>query len=154
MLKRIEKFLQSFTTEKTNHNWSEQDIQLAKAALLIEVASIDQEFDHSEQQKLRKILERMDGLHHDDLEELINRGQQASSNATSLYQFTQIINGCLEYAEKKQLLEDLWHMAFADGKLDSYEEHIIRRTADLIHVRHSDFILSKQSAKRKSDSPK
>ena len=41
----------------------------------------------------------------------------------------------------------LWRVAYADGKLDKYEENIIRRIADLIHIRHSEYIKCKVIAK-------
>jgi uncharacterized tellurite resistance protein B-like protein len=34
-------------------------------------------------------------------------------------------------------------MAFADGNIDKYEEHVVRKISDLIHISHNDFIQSK-----------
>jgi uncharacterized tellurite resistance protein B-like protein len=41
----------------------------------------------------------------------------------------------------------MWLVAFADGHLDKHEEGIIRRVADLLHLRHSEFIQCKISAR-------
>lgn len=43
-------------------------------------------------------------------------------------------------------MELLWRVAFADGRLDRYEEHLIRRIADLLHLPHRDFIRAKLRA--------
>ncbi len=37
----------------------------------------------------------------------------------------------------------LWKVAYADGELASIEEHIIRKIADLLHLRHSEYIQTK-----------
>ncbi|MBV2123299.1 MAG: TerB family tellurite resistance protein, partial [Candidatus Thiodiazotropha sp. (ex Ctena orbiculata)] len=47
------------------------------------------------------------------------------------------------YEQKIQIIESLWQVAFADRQLHHYEEHVIRRLADLIHVSHGDFISAK-----------
>ncbi len=49
--------------------------------------------------------------------------------------------------ERIALVRNLWRVAFADGDLDRHEEHLVRRVADLLHVRHSDFIRAKQEAR-------
>jgi len=61
----------------------------------------------------------------------------------SLYEFTSLINSEYDYAQKVTLIENMWRVAFADHVLDKYEENMIRKTADLIYVSHSDFIKSK-----------
>ena len=58
------------------------------------------------------------------------------------------INKSCNYEEKTRLIKSLWKVAFADGKLDKYEEHLIRKISDLIHFSHSDFINQKITAKK------
>ncbi|MEK9649197.1 MAG: TerB family tellurite resistance protein, partial [Gammaproteobacteria bacterium] len=55
-----------------------------------------------------------------------------------------------DYAEKVQLVMNMWEVAFADGKIDRYEEHLIRKVAELLYLDHKDFILSKQRAREAS----
>ena len=40
----------------------------------------------------------------------------------------------------------MWQVAMADNALSQYEEHVIRKVADLLYVPHGDFIAAKQSA--------
>jgi len=40
----------------------------------------------------------------------------------------------------------MWQVAFADDNLDRYEEHLIRKVAELTYVSHQDFIRLKHSS--------
>ena len=59
--------------------------------------------------------------------------------------FTQLVNEHYNYEDKEKLIENLWSVAYADGRLDRYEEQFIRKVAGLIHVAHGDFIKAKVS---------
>lgn len=122
---------------------SEHELQLATAALLVEVATIDQHLDDREKQELQTLLIKTCELTDDEAKALMDNALEASSNAASLYDFTQSINQHCSYPQKLSLMTGLWRVAYADEILDKYEEHIIRRIADLIHVSHSDFIQTK-----------
>ena len=58
----------------------------------------------------------------------------ARTTRRPLYEFTQHINRQLDHEQKAHVVELLWQVAYADGDLDKYEEHLVRRIADLIHV--------------------
>lgn len=122
---------------------TEQELRLATAALLVEVASIDRVFDDTELERLQILLEQKFSLTHNETEQLIAEAKSASTDSASLYEFTKHINEQLDEPAKIKLVEGLWEIAYADQNLDKHEEHIIRRIADLIHVRHIDFIRTK-----------
>lgn len=123
--------------------------QLAGAALLVELCKADQEIDMLETEKLIAILEKKFALPKEALDDLISMAHQESDDSTSLYQFTSLLNEEYTYAEKARLLTDMWEVAYADGDLDRYEDHLIRKVADLLYITHSDFIKSKLSVKNK-----
>ena len=117
--------------------------QLAVAALLIEVATADHVMDGTELNALMNLLERKFSLPHEQLLELADLAKTEAAEATSLYQFTQLINNECTASEKFELIKGMWEIAYADNQLDKYEEYVIRKVADLIHVSHSDFIRAK-----------
>lgn len=121
--------------------------QLAVAALLVEVAMADHQFSEVELRNLSAILERKFSLSNDELTELINLAKTETDHATSLHQFTQLINQHCKTEEKFNLMKAMWEMAYADGDLDKYEDYIIRKVADLIYVPHSEFIRAKSLTK-------
>lgn len=124
-----------------------QDINHMVAALLLEVARADDHIDAKEMQLLESILGKLTQLTPQDIKQMIQQTTRNVENAESLHKFTRHINEHYDLEKKKELLLQLWHMAYADGEVDQYEEHIIRRIADLIHLRHSEYIQCKLTAK-------
>lgn len=143
MIKLLKNLLENLSSDKENNQITEEQLHLATAALLVEVAAIDQHFDEQEWSTLHNLLKQECHISDKDAEQLIDDAQQASENSTSLYDFTQFINQICDYKQKITLVNGLWKVAYADNNLDKYEEHIVRRIADLIHVSHKDFIQEK-----------
>ncbi len=127
--------------------------QLAAAALMIEIATIDEHFDATEIQALVKELQRQFELDSETLHKLIDIARRESDQSTSLYQFTRCVNDEFSHEEKFDLLIGMWRIAYADGNLDKYEEYMVRRVTDLIHVSHGDFIRAKKMAQDQLASP-
>ncbi len=126
---------------------SQEQKQLAFAALLVEVALADQDFSLTEREKLAETLGERFSLSHQAIELLIENAQRQSSDAVSLHQFTQLINDSCSAQEKFDLIIAMWETAYADGQLDKYEDYTIRKVADLIYVSHADFIRAKSQVK-------
>ena len=109
--------------EETGESDVEKQLQLASAALMIELCRADQSIDAEEMDTLVAILREKFNLSAQTLDELMNLAQREVREATSLYQFTSLFNEQYDYAEKTTLIRNLWEVAFADGNLDRYEEH-------------------------------
>ncbi len=120
-------------------------IQQATAALLIELAKADFEQDDIERAVITAMLRDTFDLSEEMLGELMSLADEATSDAHDVYQFTQLVNEHYNYEDKEKLIENLWSVAYADGRLDRYEEQFIRKVAGLIHVAHGDFIKAKVS---------
>jgi len=117
--------------------------QLAIAALLIEVAESDYCDVPEERATLLQIIKNSFELSLDETNKIIELAKEEHKNATDYFQFTRLINDNYSAEQKIKLIENLWEIAFSDSYLDKYEEHVIRRIADLIYVSHSDFIATK-----------
>ena len=83
----------------------------------------------------------------DDVEDLVAAAEQRVDEAVSLYEFTRVINDHYSAEQKLRLIDAMWTVAFADGNVDKYEEHLIRQVAELVYVPHSDYIQSKLTAR-------
>ena len=110
------------------------------AALLVEIAFADKDFDETEKASLKQSLIETYALDESDIEEIIKDAEETVSESTSLYGYTSIVNTEFQYEDKLKLLRNLWKIAYADGYLDKYEEHLLRKVSDLIHISHSDYI--------------
>ena len=118
-------------------------VDLASAALLIEVMKSDHDLDDRESEEFISVLKDTLNIDDADLNELKGLAEEEAAQATSLYEFTKLINDHYDYAQKCALIENMWCIAFSDDKLDKYEDHLIRKIAELIYVTHSDFIKTK-----------
>jgi uncharacterized tellurite resistance protein B-like protein len=134
--------------QKTSETWQTPQKHLACAALMIEIAVIHNEFDGRELNELKTILHREFHIPLQDLDQLIVQAKEECTASTSMYGFTQWINKQCTFEEKFDLVQGMWRIAFADGDLDKYEEYLIRKIADLIHVSHGDFIRAKHLARQ------
>ena len=146
----LRKFLQSLeqslqTDAETSDAGQHRDrtVALAATALLVELCRADQTVDEEETQAVLDAARSQFALTDDDAQRLLSEATQSSQQAISLYEFTDVLNQQLDKAEKFQLIKHMWEVAFADGNLDRYEDHLIRKVAELIHVKHSDFIRAK-----------
>ena len=79
----------------------------------------------------------------EEVRSIISSATDKVDRATSLYEFTSLINENCSNDQKFSLMCSMWHIAHADGNIDRYEEHIIRRVSELIHISHSDYIRAK-----------
>ena len=111
------------------------------------VMVIDGDLDEQELKSISGTLSSMLNLNQDQIDELISLSREEVADATSLYQFTKEINAHFDIDKKLSLMTAMWRVAFADGHLDKYEENIIRRVADLLHIRHSEYIQCKVAAR-------
>lgn len=117
------------------------------AALLIEVAFADNNFSEDERSGLTKDLQVTYSLSEEEINEILQSAEKTIKESTSLYTYTRSVNDTFEYSKKIELIKGMWKIAYSDGTLDKYEEHLIRKVSDLIHLSHSDFINTKLEAK-------
>ena len=140
MIKKIKDLLSNFSKEEERIEEGISKLDKACSALLIEVAFADKVFDESEISSLTTSLKEIYNLEHDTINELVSDAEKTVNESTSLYEYTRVVNDEFSYNDKLELLSRIWKLAFADGALDKYEEHLIRKISDLIHISHSDFI--------------
>lgn len=151
MLKKIKGYISELGNQPSdveNQEEKEQNIiNNACAALLIETALADKVFNIEEIDSMKRALREVYEIDEKDLDELISESEKKVSESTSLYEYTRLINDLCDYQDKLKLINNLWAIAFADKHLDKYEEYLIRKISDLLHVSHSDFIQQKLSVK-------
>ena len=128
----------------------EHALSLAAAVLFIEVGRADGDLQPEELAVTRAALQSTFGLGHDETLALLERAEEESRAAGSLYEFTQVVDRAFTPEQKKRIVELLWLVAFADSEKEAVEEHFVRRIAGLLHVAHPDFIDAKIAARRRS----
>ena len=145
MLNSIRQFFENklVNNEEEPTSSSIAKTDLACAALLIEVINSDHKLEEQETQAFFSVLQNNLNIPGEDIDELVELAENQAKEATSLYEFTSLINSDYDYSQKVGLIENMWRIAFSDNNLDKYEDHLIRKISDLIYVSHSDFIRAK-----------
>lgn len=126
---------------------SEQQIQIAAAALLVEMMMIDNQVHAAEREMIIAQLCNNFNLPLAEAEELITMAEGQLQEATDYFQFTSFLNKALNQDQKTRLVKYLWQVAFADGELDEYEEYMVRKVSDLLYVPHSQMIKMRNQVK-------
>ncbi|MDA0977850.1 MAG: TerB family tellurite resistance protein [Proteobacteria bacterium] len=111
----------------------QEEIRRAAAALLLICARADFEHHPEEQRAIINALEQTFMLGEPAISELLHLLDE-ETNTTRLLEFTRLVNRYYSTPAKIELLENLWRVAFADGRLDEFEEHYIARVAFLIRI--------------------
>lgn len=150
MIKTIRAFFESKLIQPTEEEPVSDVIKtdLASACLLIEVMKSDHELDEREAAEFIEVLQKRLNIDEDDMAEFVSLAETEAKQATSLYQFTSLINNGYDYEQKVALIENMWRIAYSDSNLDKYEEYLIRKISELTYVSHKDFIRAKHIARR------
>jgi uncharacterized tellurite resistance protein B-like protein len=121
---------------------------LAAAALMFEVAWADHDVHAAELAEIAGLLKDLFDLPEADVRALLDRTRGAHDESVGVYPFTRAINEELDQEQKFDIVCALWRIAAADSSVDRFEEHTIRRIADLLYVPHTRFIEAKLRATR------
>lgn len=110
------------------------DYRLAAAALLVHAAAIDGSLSEVERAKLHAVIKRRFDLDEATTDELLAEATEAEQEAIDLYHFTSLLNRSLDEGGRQQVIEMMWQIAHADGRVTEFEDNLIWRAADLLHV--------------------
>ncbi|MCG6927250.1 MAG: TerB family tellurite resistance protein [Acidobacteria bacterium] len=150
MLHSIKRFFEERVVPEAAPESREHGLQLAAAALMFEIVRADAEVKDEERTVARAAIQSTFGLTKEESDELMRLAEEQSREATSLYEFTHVIDDAFTPEQKKRVVELLWLVAYADAEKHAIEEHLVRRIAGLLHVPHPDFIDAKIRARAES----
>ena len=112
----------------------ETALRLATAVLMIDVARADQVFEESEFDSMLQLIESHFELTPEQAAELVNVAGEKVDDMVSLYEFTQLLHKHLDENEKARIVSLLWQIAYADSRLDKYEDALVLKISDLLYV--------------------
>ena len=121
------------TDEKPDINRDEA-IRMATAVLMIDVARADHVFDESEFDSVLELVQSHFALPAEQAAELVIAANDKAEDLVSAYDFTKVLHEHLDHGEKARVVGLLWKIAFADGRLDKYEDSLVLKISDLLHV--------------------
>jgi uncharacterized tellurite resistance protein B-like protein len=151
MLDLLKEFLGEVGSgEKLANRFDDSDYRLAAAALLIHVSMIDGEISPRERERLQAVLQREFNLDDDATAELIEAAAAADREAVDLYSFTSLLNRSLDEDGRRRMVEMMWQIVFADGRMNEFEDNIVWRASDLLGISARDRVELRRSVSAES----
>lgn len=144
MLDQLKKLFAAQASE--NNEPDNHQLAVAATALMVQLSRADHNEDERELQTIVDCAVKAHQVTRDEAEAILKDALDHADDATSMYEFTGQINEHLDQNAKQSLLESIWRVAFADGRIDKYEEHLIRRMADLLHLNHREYMQARHRA--------
>ena len=145
MFESFRRFL-SDVSEGDKHpaHFGHDDYRLAAAALLVHAAAIDGDISALERDKLHAVIKRQFGLGEATTDELVAEATAAEQESIDLYHFTSLINRSLDEDGRRRMVEMMWEIVYADGRISDFESNLIWRAADLLGISSRDRIELRQ----------
>jgi len=152
MLKTFKQFVKEhFADNNALTKPNAHDIALAAATLMFEVIKSDSDIHLFENQQMAEQLRKQFDLSREEIAELVTLAENASDEAVSLQRFTRQLCDSWDNSQRCELIEDLWLIALADGKIDAHERHVIRKIAALLYLTDKQIALAKIAANRRNE---
>ena len=136
-------WIQNLTTATQSDEQSAVDLQRVSTQLLLEVARADTTISADERNTIIRAYGANSTLSADEISALIDDYAEEVDISISFHEHIRAVNENFDKEKKVQLIRQMWQVAYADQTLSEYEEAFIRQVAELIHVRHKDFIQQK-----------
>lgn len=154
MLDLLKSFIADLTGEADRPKpFQAADYQLAAAALLVHIASIDGDFDADERARIQALVEARFGLSPEEAQRLIAQAFESEREAVDLYRFTSVLKRRLDEDGRRQVIGMMWDMAHADGAVHEFEENVVWRVAELLGVSTRERVELRRESRESHDAP-
>jgi uncharacterized tellurite resistance protein B-like protein len=150
MLKGLRAFFDEHIGAIAEPRDPEHALRVAAAALWLEMVRADGRADGDERAAVLRAAVDKFGLPEEEARGLVAVAEEAAGRATDYFEFTRLINTHYDANQKKHVIEHLWRVAFADGRIDPHEEALVRKIADLLHLSHAAFLAARERAREAS----
>ncbi len=147
MLDSLRRFFSDLSVSKDRVSVGEDEVRVAAAALLFHVIAVDGEVSAEEKALLGDLLKRRFDLDVAETASLVAAAETADAEAVDLYGFTSVLKERLEAGDRERIIEMMWKLGFADGRLHEFEDNVIWRVAELLGVSTQARIRLKQAAR-------
>ena len=147
MLKAIKRALANAGDANVDSGFERRHLQVAVAVLLHEARRADYEEGDAELGLAEQALMDLFGLDKDEASDVLRQGRARAQELTSFYAPISTIKRDFTAEKRVQLIEHLWRISFADGHLNLYEDHYVRKIAHLLYVPNTQSMLARSRAK-------
>lgn len=146
MLKQLAKLL-SRPQDASSPHFEQHALEGAVATLLYEMTRMDAEVRAVDVDAARAALADLLGLDRQRADALLDEAGTKAGRLTSYFAQVSVINRRFEMDQRIRFVEHMWRVAYADGGLDPYEDHLVRKISNLLYVPHVQCMLARQRAR-------
>ena len=129
--------------EKESESEREDRVRIATAVVLLETAHADEEFDETEQNRIMDMLGERFGLDEGSVHELLKAADEHRVRSIDIWHYTELINNNFTMDEKLGVIDMIWQVIYADGRLDKYEDYLVHKLSRVLHIPHDKMIEAK-----------
>ena len=122
-------------------------LEVAVACLLHESKRVDLDEAVAEHRTACDALMDLFGTSEAESESLLQQGREKARHLTSYFAPVALIKREWGLEQRVQLVEHLWKIAYAHGKLERDEDHYVRKIAHLLYVPNTQCMLARSRAK-------
>lgn len=151
LAQKIRDALSSILPARQDDDTGPDPVDLAVAALFVELVRADFEVQESERRMVIAALGSIFELDEPSARELLAAAEDRANETVSLFEYTDIIHNALSPSDKIEVVEHLFRIAFADGHLGDHEDHMLRKVRGLLHIPQRDYIAAKQRARQAAE---
>ena len=119
--------------ENIDENNHLEELELL-CGIMVEAANSDGNIDRNEVKKISNILIDIFKEDPKNVNLVFKEALSKKDETNSLFFFTSKINKTFSEEKKLLLIETLWEIILADGKIHDFESNLIRRLAGLIYI--------------------
>jgi uncharacterized tellurite resistance protein B-like protein len=149
MLKALKSLFDDADAPRSVHGNERRHLHLAVASLLHEATRVDLAEREEERAVAEHALAELFGLARDECAAVLAEGREKARRLTSYFGPVAVIKRDMAQPERVRLIEQLWRVAYADGGLDRYEDHFVRKIGHLLYVTNTDIVLARNRAREK-----
>ena len=153
MISTLKGFFNQLVDSGAQDKTAGKTLQIATAALLVEMMRTDNHIAAEESALIEKTLREQFSLEAGELGDLLKLADAEARQAVGYYPFTSLINKQCSLEQKVRIVETMWQVAMSDGHISAHENHLMRKIADLLYIGHADYIAAKQRARQAAGLP-
>ena len=147
MFEKIKHYFDKHISLAETNGAIEDKLEVASAALLMEVMHTERTFELEKQNLILVMLERTFSLSEEQAASLMEIAEHKRQQATDYYEFTHLICNEFTHGQKIQLIESLWKIAFVDDTLNVETEYLVDKVARLLFIPHAELLATRNRVK-------
>ena len=130
----FDKLKKVFDKKIIEENEEFNTLQIAISTLMIQTAVYDGIFDEQEKSKILELIKNYFNFNENQKIQLFAVAMKANDDSNDMQQFTRTLNDTLSEEEKLIIIEMLWKIIISDGRIDDYENALIRKISGLLYI--------------------